>query len=264
MTKRRCISFILLLALLLCACGQKEIEPPEGVVPSETEKKISDTEHQDTSAPFSQEASAQFPKDTPDSFSTEVINPIHIEDPLPPRVYKYFIKVNLYTNTLTVYAKDGGGEYTVPYLGMICSTGEATPQEGVYDLPGTRWPWLSLQGQVYGQYVTQIIGNILFHSVPYETIYDKGSLETEEFNKLGTAASMGCVRLQVADAKWIYDNALDIEGVEFYSDVFPGPLGWPMTPYISPWDARCGWDPTDPDPDNPWNATTAIETTVIE
>ena len=141
----------------------------------------------------------------------------------------------------------------MPYLGMICSTGEATPQEGTYYLPGTHWPWLSLQGNVYGQYVTQIIGNILFHSVPYETLFDKSSLETLEYNKLGTSASMGCVRLQAGDAKWIYDNAMDIEAVEFYSEPDPGPLGWPASPYIPPFDERSGWDPTDPDPENPWN-----------
>ena len=232
MKKRRILSFILLLALLLCACGE-QIESQD--VPKINEK-------------------VPVKEDTTAVFSAEVVDSTHIEDPLPPHVYKYFIRVNLFTNTLTVYAKDNGGEYTVPYLGMICSTGEATPQEGTYYLPGTHWPWLSLQGNVYGQYVTQIIGNILFHSVPYETLYDKASLETAEFNKLGTPASMGCVRLQAGDAKWIYDNAADIEAVEFYSEPDPGPLGWPSAPFISPLDERSGWDPTDPDPENPWNA----------
>lgn len=37
-------------------------------------------------------------------------------------------------------------------------------------------------------------------------MYDKGSLEYLEYNKLGTSASMGCVRLTVENAKWIYDN----------------------------------------------------------
>ena len=231
MKKRRILSFILLLALLLCACGEQAETVETQNVPEKVPIK----------------------EDTVAAFSAEVVDSTHIEDPLPPHVYKYFIRVNLFTNTLTVYAKDNGGEYTVPYLGMICSTGEATPQEGTYYLPGTHWPWLSLQGNVYGQYVTQIIGNILFHSVPYETLFDKASLETAEFNKLGTPASMGCVRLQAGDAKWIYDNAADIEAVEFYSEPDPGPLGWPSAPFISPLDERSGWDPTDPDPENPWN-----------
>ena len=51
----------------------------------------------------------------------------------------------------------------------------------------------------------RIVGNILFHSVPY-TQTSKDALEFEEYNKLGTAASMGCIRLSVEDAKWIYDH----------------------------------------------------------
>ena len=104
----------------------------------------------------------------------------------------------------------------------------------------------------YGQYACQITGNILFHSVPYTTKYDKGSLEYWEFDQLGTACSQGCVRLQVKDAKWVYDHFYSIVGVEFYCSDDPGPLGKPSAPTISG-NERCrGWDPTDPDPKNPW------------
>ena len=47
---------------------------------------------------------------------------------------------------------------------------------------------------------------ILFHSVPYNS-KNVNDLETEEWNKLGYPASLGCVRLCVADAKWIYTHA---------------------------------------------------------
>ena len=43
----------------------------------------------------------------------------------------------------------------------------------------------------------------------------------------GTAASMGCVRMTVEDAKWIYDNCKSGTTVEFYSSENPGPLGKP-------------------------------------
>ena len=102
--------------------------------------------------------------------------------------------------------------------------------------------------------MTQIDGNILFHSVPYLTMYDRGSLEYWEYDQLGTACSMGCVRLQVADAKWIYDNRDGIAGVEFYSSDVAGPLGKPdLTPISGNMDCR-GWDPTDPDEANPWRS----------
>ena len=134
---------------------------------------------------------------------------------------------------------------------MICSTGPATPRWGLYFLGWTD-EWRELFGGVYGHYVTNIHENILFHSVPYTESGNPGSLEYWEYDLLGSSASMGCVRLQVADAKWIFDNRDAVAGVEFYCDPEPGPLGKPEAPLIS-WNERCrGWDPTDPDPDNPW------------
>jgi lipoprotein-anchoring transpeptidase ErfK/SrfK len=62
-----------------------------------------------------------------------------------------------------------------------------------------------LCGNVYGQYACRITGSILFHSVPYEK-QDKSTLEWWEYDKLGETASLGCIRLTVEDAKWIYDN----------------------------------------------------------
>ena len=82
-------------------------------------------------------------------------------------------------------------------------------------------------GGVSGQYCTQIYGDYLFHSVPYTERYNKGSLQPGEFDKLGTSCSHGCIRLQVADAKWIYDNKYDIAGVTIYDSDDPGPLGKP-------------------------------------
>ena len=152
---------------------------------------------------------------------------------------------------MTIYEPDDNGYYTVPVRAMICSTGTATPTSGTYELRGNRWTWLDLVGGVWGQYATHITGNILFHSVPYASM-NKNDLEYWEFDKLGTAASLGCVRLQVTDAKWIYDHMFDIQAVEFYSSSNPGPLGKPSAPKISDNEACRGWDPTDPDPNNPW------------
>ena len=50
-------------------------------------------------------------------------------------------------------------------------------------------------------YATQISGDYLFHSV----IYYPGTFTVKD-GQLGTAASHGCVRLAIENAKWIYDN----------------------------------------------------------
>ena len=137
----------------------------------------------------------------------------------------YYIKVNNQANVVTIYSKDDSGNYTKPVKAMVCSIGTATPKSGVYSTTN-KYKWRPLVGNVYGQYATRIVGSILFHSVPYLK-QDPASLEYWEYDKLGTKASAGCVRLTVADAKWIYDNCKSGTKVEFYSSSDPGPLGKP-------------------------------------
>ena len=167
---------------------------------------------------------------------------------------KYYIKVNNQANVVTIYTKDKNGNYTVPYKAMICSIGKATPTGGVYTIPGKtwdRWTWGQMEGGVWAQYYVRIKGSILFHSVPY-TSKDKSTLEYWEYDKLGTKASAGCIRLTVRDAKWIYDNCPAGTQVEFYYDSNPGPLGKPSAQKISGEESVRGWDPTDPASGNPW------------
>lgn len=165
---------------------------------------------------------------------------------------KYYIKVNCLEQTVTIYEKDEEGYYSVPINAMICSTGDSTPNSGIYSMTSFKQKWLYLQGRVYGQYCTQIVGDILFHSVPYLEKNKPESLEYWEFDKLGQKASLGCVRLTVADAKWIYDNCDAGTKVEFYSSKDPGPLGKPVIEKISDKEELRNWDPTDEKENNPW------------
>lgn len=166
----------------------------------------------------------------------------------------YYIKVNNTAQVVTVYTLDENNEYTIPIKAMICSTGISTPASGVYNTSNTKYVWHSLFGNVYGQYSTQIVGNILFHSVPYAEKYNHASLIPEYYDDLGSEASAGCVRLTVEDSKWIHDNCLSGTFVEFYEDINPGPLGSPSATKISGAEGDLKyWDPTDPDEKNPWN-----------
>ena len=166
----------------------------------------------------------------------------------------YHIKVNRAQNMLIIYKKDDKGEYTVPVKAMVCSVGKAgheTPR-GDYKL-SDKYTWGCLSGNVWGQYVTRITGPYLFHSVPYFT-RSKSNLEYEEYNKLGQAASKGCVRLSAADAKWIFDNCAKGTAVTIYDSSEAEPLAKPTPIKIDVNDKRKGWDPTDPDKDNPWRS----------
>lgn len=163
----------------------------------------------------------------------------------------YYIKVNIKTQVVTIYSKDSEGYYTSPVKAFICSTGSATPTSGVYTSTD-KYRWHTLFYNVYGQYCMRITGSILFHSVPYYTYGDPGSLETEEYDKLGTAASAGCVRLTVAGAKWIYDNCVSGTKVEFISES-SDPISPASVMKISSAKGDLkNWDPTDTDSSNPW------------
>ena len=160
----------------------------------------------------------------------------------------YSIDVLRNQNVVVVYGRDEEGRYTVPVQVWLCSTGYTTPR-GDY-LLGSKREWGLLFGNVYGQYVCGITGDILFHSVPYAR-KEKDSLKTEEYNKLGTTASMGCVRLAAGHVKWIYDHCPSGTQVHIY-DADQLPVERPEAVLLDPDDPRSGWDPTDPDPLNPW------------
>lgn len=165
--------------------------------------------------------------------------------------YPYLLAVNRAASTVTVYTADEENRYTVPFMAMVCSGGSDTPI-GYFATP-IKYEWRLLSGPCYGQYATRIWDAYLFHSVPYYTQH-KDDVEYDQFNQLGTSASLGCIRLAVVDVKWIYDNCPLGTPVIIYDDAErPGPMGKPGTIYTDPADeSRRGWDPTDPDPVNPW------------
>lgn len=163
--------------------------------------------------------------------------------------YPYLIKVNRRMSTVTVYAKDSNGKYTKPIKAMLCSPGYDTPL-GTFRTPA-KYRWHVLMGDVWGQYCTRIHGGILFHSVWY---YEKNpaTLSNRQYNNLGQIVSHGCVRLNVADSKWIYDNCALGTTVVIYDSSNPGPLGKPKGLKVSE-ASKMGWDPTDVwSPGNPY------------
>lgn len=215
------------------------VETSEAVEPTET---VEATEVRETVAAETPEAT-KTPETTETSEATET--------PDVTAEFPYYIKINRMQNCITVYTLDENGEYTIPCKAMVCSTGlyNATPS-GTYQI-STKYRWRELYGGVYGQYATRIHGAILFHSVPYYT-KSNDNLCTDKYNKLGQQASMGCVRLTTEDAKWIADNCPSGTWVEIYDDEDPGPLGKPEAVKIDTDNPNRGWDPTDPDENNPW------------
>ncbi len=157
----------------------------------------------------------------------------------------YTIYVNRQTNIVNVV--DDHDKKVV--RAMYCSTGKDNGTiTGTYHTE-EKYRWHALFGDVYGQYCTRINGSYLFHSIPYFS-RNNNAVETEEFNKLGTQASMGCVRLAVIDAKWIYDHC------DSGTKVVIGDKKELVKPEFDPikisTEKKAGWDPTDPDKRNPY------------
>lgn len=160
-----------------------------------------------------------------------------------------YLEVDRVNCVMTVYTNSSK---TVPIKTIRVSvglSGTATPT-GTYRLQRSA-RWQPLMGPSWGQYGTWVAnagrGGIYVHSVSgaNANIY---SLPAGEYNKLGQPASHGCIRVCVADAKWVYDNANGAtihiyDGNYTSSEAFKGPLGRKK---LVPLYGSCNFDPTDP------------------
>ena len=130
------------------------------------------------------------------------------DEPKPKPPVPYAITVDVTNQVTTVYGRDDNGEYTVIVRQMLCSTGtKANPSDvGDWVLTGRVARWCDFpEWGGHAQFWTKINSSIAFHSVIYNS-YDTMDLSIKSYNNLGKRASHGCIRLTVADAKWIYDN----------------------------------------------------------
>lgn len=152
----------------------------------------------------------------------------------------YYIKVYKPANYLIIFAKDSSGKYNIPVRSMLVSCGNPTPT-GNYYTPA-RYRWLEMVGGSWAQWCTQIEGSYLFHSVPND-LRNNYTMWSGEYNNLGTTRSLGCIRLNCEDSKWIYDNCALGTHVYISPTETSGPLKKPAGLKIPSWHT---WDPTDP------------------
>jgi len=175
--------------------------------------------------------------------------------------------VNLGYNRVTVYSRgeklnDGydpkdpkDDEYDLtPVIAFTCSPGlDGSTPTGTFYLQD-RNGWCLMIHDVYTQYATRIVDDVMFHSIPYLS-QDPGDLATYDYNILGSDASSACIRLNVRDASWIFNNcAYETEVNIFYDYTYPGPID-PEPIYQIPedMDPLSRWDPTDVySAGNPW------------
>lgn len=139
----------------------------------------------------------------------------------------YLVCVNRAACTVTVYGKDSTGNYTVPVRVMPCSVGRkghGTPK-GTYKTGKNRYEWRLMVDGTYARCAIGVYKGIMFHSVGYYTP-NLDDLEYDEFNKLGSPASLGCIRLCYADAYWLFNTLpVGFTAVIYDNADVPGPLG---------------------------------------
>jgi len=167
----------------------------------------------------------------------------------------FFLEVDKTKNVVSVYAADKNGEYTILLHQMICST-EIEPGEfpdGMYYLSskGTRQEWKEMpsdEGNQYVQFACEITDDFMFYSVPYASP-DNNALIDKQYNALGTSCTDGGICMTVEGAKWIFDHCPSGTPVQIMrSDTYDAALIEKIRPSVPLY----GWDPTDPDPDNPY------------
>ena len=151
-----------------------------------------------------------------------------IPKPTPePTPVPYSIEVDVNNQITKIWAyEEETGDYTRLDRALLCSTGtKSNPSEvGSYVLTArrARWCYFSKWGGTKAQYWTKINEDIAFHSLIYAD-YDEMTLKTSSLENLGKRASHGCIRLTVADARWIYDNCLEGTQVTIHEDGIADP-----------------------------------------
>lgn len=181
----------------------------------------------------------------------------------------FYIEINRAACTVTVYAYDKDKKkYIIPVRTFAVSVGRDTRTNagvgglnentsyspiGTFSICSngtsakfTLKPMYEPDGSTcYARWASHIVGNVYFHSIAVGA-QSHYALSASNFNRLGSAASAGCIRMQVADAKWIYDYASLGSTVKIVvgDSSHPGPLGKPKLIKIS---GSINYDPTDPE-----------------
>ena len=129
-------------------------------------------------------------------------------------LHEYKVVVDISEQRVYVYQwNENKDDYTKLVQKFKCSTGtRANPTPlGTYDETvrrGDNWHWFT-NFACWAQYAIHIdpTGDVMFHSVIFNK---KGGRPTSgSVAALGRRASHGCIRLSVANAKWLWENITD-------------------------------------------------------
>ena len=182
---------------------------------------------------------------------TDLPNPIYNSNSVLIKG-KYKVRVNKTKNVVIVYEKGDDGKYQKSVKVMSAIVGRDIRVNTEYNI-GDRWLWIKNQNGNYSKFVTQVSGNVVFESIAYKKKGDLSSLNYVEFDNLGNSIDGSFIKLQYADAQWIFDN-LDYDTiVEFYDSDDLNGISVPEVKKISLENDKKNWDPTYTGSESPWN-----------
>lgn len=131
-----------------------------------------------------------------------------------PTLKSYKISIDLTNQICTVYGvySDGSLKGIMSEFVSTARKGKTTPI-GNFKIQGAsgglkaKYRTCKLSGgKTYAEYACRFKGAKMMHGVPYKTRNTKGYVYKNEFNKLGSVASAGCVRMPIKMARFIYNN----------------------------------------------------------
>ena len=182
---------------------------------------------------------------------TDLPNPIYNSNSILIKG-KYKVRVNKTKNVVIVYEKGDDGKYQKSVKVMSAIVGRDIRVNTEYNI-GDRWLWIKNQNGNYSKFVTQVSGNVVFESIAYKKKGDLSSLNYVEFDNLGNSIDGSFIKLQYADAQWIFDN-LDYDTiVEFYESEDLNGVNVPEVKKISLENDKKNWDPTYTGSESLWN-----------
>lgn len=161
---------------------------------------------------------------------------------------KYDIEVNKRLRAVIIYQYSKDKKTKEQIKVFRCCVGEDLTK-GEFRI-GKKYSWLDIY-QGWHKYNTSIGKGVWIHSSIYKDKYDY-RLSKPSYNSLGKTLAVGkSILLSAGDAAWIYNNCKEGTKVTIKKGKKSDVLIKSPEPAVSLY-SYCGWDPTDPDKNNPY------------
>ncbi len=161
---------------------------------------------------------------------------------------KYYIEVNQRKNIVIIYQYSKDEKSREQIKAFQSCVGKEVPR-GTFKT-GRKYTWLDIY-QGWHKYNTELGNGVWIQSAVYKDKNDY-SLSKASYNSLGKSKAEGkSILLSAKDAAWIYEHCKEGTKVSVIKGRKNDELSVSPEAKVSTY-KYCGWDPTDPDKNNPY------------